>query len=78
MNLILHSAVMSPERKSYAHLVIFGRQLIQALLNDMIPVQILNQHNNVHAEGDYDGVDLRVVTQISLLCSQVSLKQPRY
>ena len=38
----------------------------------MIPVQILNQYNNVHAEGDYDGVNLRVITQISLLCSQVS------
>jgi hypothetical protein len=35
-------------------LVVFRRQFIQALLDDVIAVQVLNEHNNVEAERDDD------------------------
>jgi hypothetical protein len=36
------------------HLVILWRQLVQTLLNDVIPIQVLDEHHNVHAERDND------------------------
>jgi DNA-directed RNA polymerase alpha subunit len=47
-------------------LVVFRRQFIQALLNDVIAVQVLNEHNNVETERDYDRMNLAMVSMISL------------
>jgi len=35
-------------------LVVFWRQFIQALLDDVIAVQVLNEYNNVETERDND------------------------
>ena len=47
-------------------LVVFRRQFIQALLDDVIAVQVLNEHNNVEAERDDDRMNLAMVSMISL------------
>jgi hypothetical protein len=47
-------------------LVIFRRQFIQTLLDDVITVQVLNEHNNVQAERDNDRMNLAMVSMISL------------
>jgi hypothetical protein len=47
-------------------LVVFGRQFIQTLLDDVIAVQVLNEHNNVEAERDDDRMNLAMVSMISL------------
>jgi hypothetical protein len=47
-------------------LVVFWRQFIQALLDDVIAVQVLNEHNNVEAERDDDRMNLAMVSMISL------------
>ena len=39
-------------------LVILRRQLIQAFLNDMVAVEILDEHDDVQAESDNDRVNL--------------------
>jgi hypothetical protein len=47
-------------------LVIFRRQFIQTLLNDVITVQVLNEHNNVQTERNNDRMNLAMVSMISL------------
>jgi len=47
-------------------LIIFRRQFIQALLDDMITVQVLDEYNNVQAERDNDRMYLAMVSMISL------------
>lgn len=47
-------------------LVVFGRQFIQTLLDDVIAVQVLNENNNVEAERDDDRMNLAMVSMISL------------
>ena len=39
-------------------LVILGRELVQALLDNVVTVEVLDENNNVQAESDDDGVDL--------------------
>lgn len=47
-------------------LVVFRRQFIQTLLDDVITVQVLNEYNNVEAERDNDRMNLAMVSMISL------------
>jgi hypothetical protein len=47
-------------------LVVFWRQFVQALLDDVIAVQVLNEHNNVEAERNDDRMNLAMVSMISL------------
>lgn len=47
-------------------LVILRRELVQALLDDVIAVQILDQDNNGEAKSNDDGVDLDVAFRVSL------------
>lgn len=47
-------------------LVVFRRQFIQALLDDVIAVQVLNEHDNVEAERNDDRMNLAMVSMISL------------
>ena len=57
-------------------LVVFRRQFIQALLDDVITVQVLNEHNNVEAERDDDRMNLAMVSMISL-CPTATLSVDR-
>jgi hypothetical protein len=52
-----------------AYLIVFGSQLIQAFLNNVISVQVLDEHNNMEAECNNDGMNLSIVSKISLRCS---------
>jgi hypothetical protein len=47
-------------------LVIFWRQFIQALLDDMITIQILDEHNDMQAKRDNDRMNLAMVSMVSL------------
>lgn len=47
-------------------LVILRRQLIQTLLDYVVAVQVLDQHDNVQAQGDDNRVYLSIVANISL------------
>jgi hypothetical protein len=57
-------------------LVILRRQFVQALLDDMIPIQILDEHHNVQTERDNDRVNLAMVSMISL-CPTATLSVDR-
>ena len=41
-------------------MVILGRKLVQALLDDVVAIEVLDEDDDVEAEGDDDGVDLEV------------------
>ncbi len=47
-------------------LVILRRQLIQTLLDYVVAIQVLDQHDNVQAQGDDNRVYLSIVANISL------------
>jgi len=47
-------------------LIIFWGQLVQAFLNNMIAVQVLDKHYNMKAECNNDRMDLSIVSKISL------------
>jgi hypothetical protein len=47
-------------------LVVLGCQLVQAFLDDMVSVEVLDENHHMEAERDDDRVDLRIVTSISL------------
>lgn len=47
-------------------LIILRSKLVQALLNDVIAIQILNQCDNRKAESNDDGMDLDVAFRVSL------------
>jgi hypothetical protein len=59
--------------ENMAYLVIFWGQLVEALLDNVIAVQVLDEHNNVKAECDNDGMYLSIVSEISLLSCPVSV-----
>ena len=48
------------------HLVVLGGELVQALLDDMVAVQILDQHHHVQAQRKDDGVNLAIASEVSL------------
>ena len=50
-----------------AYLVIFGRQFVQAFLNDVVAIAVLDENDDVQAQRDNNRVNLRVVSKISLL-----------
>ena len=52
------------------HLVILRRQLVQTFLDDVVPIQILDEDHDVHTERDNDRMNLSVVSSISLLMHQ--------
>ena len=47
-------------------LVILRRELVQALLNDMVAIQVLDQDHDVQAKRDDDRMNLRVRSVVSL------------
>ncbi len=60
---------------SATHLVIIGDKLIETLLDDVIAVEIFDEHNDMETERDDDGVDLDIVFEVSLLSPAVSDKR---
>lgn len=48
------------------YLIILRRELVQTLLNDMVPVQVLDEHDDMKAKSDDDGMNLAMVSMISL------------
>ena len=49
------------------YLIIFRGQLIEAFLNDMVTVQILDENDDMKTECHNNGVDLSIISMISLL-----------
>ena len=45
-------------RKRSTHLVVLGGKLVEALLNDMIPVQVLDECHDMKTERDDNGMNL--------------------
>ncbi|SRR6266702_887565 len=68
--------VHDPTSERVTNLIILWRQFVQALLNDMIPIQVLDEHHNVQTERDNDRVNLAMVSMISL-CPTATLSVDR-
>ena len=61
-----HAVPRTPTSMGLAHLVVLGRELVQALLNHVVAVQILDEHDDVQAQGQDDRVDLQNPQGVSL------------
>ena len=53
-------------RSGQAYLVVLGRKLVQTLLDHVVAVQILDEHDDVQAQSKDDGMDLHVAAEVSL------------
>lgn len=51
------------------YLVIFRSQLVQTLLDHVVAIEVLNEHDDVQAQGNDNRVYLSIVSKISLLPS---------
>lgn len=60
----------------HKYLVVLRGKLVKTFLNDMVAVEVLDKHNNMKAERDNNGVNLDIVSLISLN-SPVSLEEKR-
>ena len=58
------------------YLVVVGCQLVQALLDDVVAVQVLDQCHNVQTERNDNSMNLSIVSEISLLLSQCASPCP--
>jgi hypothetical protein len=56
------------------YLIVLRGEFVQTFLNDMVAVEVLDKHNNMEAERDDNGVNLDIVSLISL-DSSVSLEE---
>lgn len=54
-------------QKTMTNLVVLGSQLVQAFLNDVATIKILDEHHHVNAQRHDDGMNLCIVTMVSLL-----------
>ena len=74
-------------RRRRRYLVILRCKLVEALLDDMIPVEVLDEHDDVQAQSEDDRVDLNVrwsaqtpidsgiiLTGVTLACLRVERK----
>ena len=70
VNELFNSDVFNKDRRRQnqilPHLIILRSQLVQAFLNNMVAVQILDKHYNMKAERNDDRMDLSIVSKISL------------
>jgi hypothetical protein len=48
------------------YLIIFGCKFIETFLDNMVAVEVLNQHDDMSAQSKYDGVYLRVEANVGL------------
>ena len=55
------SAAISPEHtvQSQAYLVVLGGELVKTLLDHVVAIEILDEHDDVQAQCQDDGVNLR-------------------
>ena len=51
-------------KSNISYLVVFGCKLVQALLNDMISIEVLDQNNDVETECDDDRVNLAIFKSV--------------
>lgn len=49
------------------NLIILWSQFVQALLNNVVTVKILDENNHVKAQRNDDGVNLSIVSMVRLL-----------
>ena len=61
-----------------AYLIILRCELVQTFLDDVVSVEVLNEHHHMQTERNNDGVDLRVVSKISLLAAIARRKHRNY
>lgn len=57
---------MLTQSRAAAYLVVVRSQLVKTFLNDMVPVQILDEDDDMKAERNNDGMNLSIVSNISL------------
>ena len=50
---------MSTTVQSQAHLVVLGGKLVKTLLDHVVAIEILDEHDDVQAQCQDDGVNLR-------------------
>ena len=62
------------ETRQPTYLVILGGKLVETFLNDMVAIEVLDEHNNMEAERNNNRMDLNIVSLISLH-STVSLAE---
>lgn len=63
-----HSARVHKQRPSKTiYLIVIRGELVEALLYNVVPIEILDQRHDVQAEGDDNSMDLSIVSKISLL-----------
>ena len=55
------------------HLVILRSQLVQAFLDDVISVEVLDEHDDVQTKRDDNRVDLSIVSEISLRAATANI-----
>ena len=60
------STLNTSDKMEGTNLVIFRRELVQALLNDMVAIQIRDHYHDVQAKRDDDRVNMRVRSVVSL------------
>ena len=65
---------MNMRTMSHVYLVVLRSELVETFLNDMVAVEVLDEHNNMEAECNDNGVNLNIVSLISLN-STVSLAE---
>jgi len=58
----------------HKYLVVLRGEFVETLLNDMVAIEVLDEHDNMEAERDDNGVNLGIVSLISLN-SPVSLEE---
>jgi hypothetical protein len=61
----------------HTYLVVFRGNFVETFLDDMVPIEVLDEHNNMEAERDDNRVYLHIVSLISL-CSPVSLEEKKW
>jgi hypothetical protein len=57
---------LQDDGEKHTYLIIFGCKFIETFLDNMVAVEVLNQHDDVSAQSKYDGVYLRVEANVGL------------
>ena len=57
-----------------SNLIVFRSKLVEAFLNNMVAIQVLDKHYNVKAERNDNRMNLSIVSKISLNPLPVSVE----
>lgn len=71
---IIRPSILTKMVEALAYLVVIRSELVKTFLNDMISVQILDENYDRMAERKNNGMDLSIVSDISLNPPPVSVK----